>query len=147
MAYIAYALIRPWYYAIRKRYGTARVLEKSPHVNQEWTISYQFVECFREYRAESLRNTVTQLFKKFPTLYGTRRFLTVFTKARHWSQFWASCLQSPPPPSYFFDIYFKDYPPIYAWVIIWIYYYFLRNYKCYEFCYYQQTFTKFLKAC
>jgi hypothetical protein len=29
--------------------------------------------------------TVTQLVKKFPAFYGTRRFITVFTGARHWS--------------------------------------------------------------
>jgi len=28
---------------------------------------------------------VTQLVKKFPAFYGTRRFITVFTKDRHWS--------------------------------------------------------------
>jgi hypothetical protein len=31
--------------------------------------------------------TVTQLVKKFPTFYGTGRFITVFTRARHWSPF------------------------------------------------------------
>jgi hypothetical protein len=37
--------------------------------------------------AESfLRNlTVIQLLKKFLTLYGTRRFITVFITACHWS--------------------------------------------------------------
>jgi len=29
--------------------------------------------------------TVTQLVKKFSAFYGTRRFITVFTRARHWS--------------------------------------------------------------
>jgi len=29
--------------------------------------------------------TVTQLVKKFLVFYGTRRFITVFTRARHWS--------------------------------------------------------------
>jgi hypothetical protein len=29
--------------------------------------------------------TVTQLFKKFPTFYGTRRFITMFTTAHYWS--------------------------------------------------------------
>jgi hypothetical protein len=28
---------------------------------------------------------VTQLVKKFPAFNGTRRFVTVFTTARHWS--------------------------------------------------------------
>jgi hypothetical protein len=33
--------------------------------------------------------TVTQLVKKFPPFYGTRWFITVFTRARHWSISWA----------------------------------------------------------
>jgi hypothetical protein len=32
---------------------------------------------------------VALLFKKFPAFYITRRFITVFTWARHWSLFWA----------------------------------------------------------
>jgi len=28
---------------------------------------------------------VAQLVKKFPSFYETRRFITVFTRARHWS--------------------------------------------------------------
>jgi len=31
--------------------------------------------------------TVTQLFKKHPIFYGTPRFISVFTKDRHWSLF------------------------------------------------------------
>jgi hypothetical protein len=39
---------------------------------------------------------VTQLIKKFPAFYGTWRFTTVFTRARHWSLFRAECIQSAP---------------------------------------------------
>ena len=55
-----------------------------------------------------------QPVKKFPAFYGTRRFITAFTRAHHLSLSWASSIQSIPPhplpedPSY--------YPPIYAWV-------------------------------
>ena len=35
-----------------------------------------------------------QLVKKFPALYGTRRFITAFTSARHLSLSWASSIQS-----------------------------------------------------
>jgi hypothetical protein len=28
---------------------------------------------------------IVQLLKKFPALYGTQRFITVFTRALHWS--------------------------------------------------------------
>jgi hypothetical protein len=39
---------------------------------------------------------VTDLVKKLPTFYGNRRFITVFTRARHWSLFWARLIHSTP---------------------------------------------------
>ena len=41
--------------------------------------------------------TAFQLLKKFPAFYGTRRFLTVLTSARHLSLSWARSIQSIPP--------------------------------------------------
>jgi len=41
--------------------------------------------------------TSFQLVKKFPAFYGTRRFVTAFTSARHLSLSWASLIQSIPP--------------------------------------------------
>ena len=43
-----------------------------------------------------------QLVKKFPVFYGTRRFLTALTSARHLSLTWASPIQSsyPTPTSW-----------------------------------------------
>jgi hypothetical protein len=38
-----------------------------------------------------------ELLKKFPAFYGTRRFITAFTRARHLSICWARLIQSPPP--------------------------------------------------
>ena len=38
-----------------------------------------------------------QLVKKFPAFYGTRRFLTTLTSARHLSLSWASPIQSSYP--------------------------------------------------
>jgi hypothetical protein len=43
---------------------------------------------------------VTQPVKKFPAFYGTRRFITVFTRSRHWSLSWARWIQSIPPPHF-----------------------------------------------
>jgi hypothetical protein len=37
------------------------------------------------------------LVKKFSAFYGTRRFITAFTSARHMSLSWASPIQSIPP--------------------------------------------------
>ena len=38
-----------------------------------------------------------KLVKKLPTFYGTRRFITAFTSARHLSASWANSIQSIPP--------------------------------------------------
>jgi hypothetical protein len=46
--------------------------------------------------------TVTQLVKKLPTFYGTRIFIAMFTRARHWSLSRTRWMQStPPPPPHF----------------------------------------------
>jgi hypothetical protein len=37
---------------------------------------------------------IVQLLKNFPTFYGTRRFITVFTRALHWSLSWARSIES-----------------------------------------------------
>jgi hypothetical protein len=38
-----------------------------------------------------------QPLKNFPAFYGTRRFITAFTRALHWSLSWARSIQSPHP--------------------------------------------------
>jgi len=37
--------------------------------------------------------------QEIPHIYGTRRFITVFTSARHLSLSWTNSIQSPPPPT------------------------------------------------
>jgi hypothetical protein len=39
---------------------------------------------------------IVQLLKNFPAFYGTRRFITVFTRALYWSISWARSIQSIP---------------------------------------------------
>ena len=51
--------------------------------------------------------TVSQLFKKFPTFYGTRMFITAFTSARHLCLSWARSIQSIPPTTHFLKINFN----------------------------------------
>ena len=41
--------------------------------------------------------TVSQLFKKFPSYYKTRKFITAFTSVHHLSIPWAKSIQSIPP--------------------------------------------------
>ena len=49
--------------------------------------------------------TGSQLVKIFPAFYGTRRFITAFTTARHLSLSSArSILSTPTPPTYFLKI-------------------------------------------
>jgi hypothetical protein len=39
---------------------------------------------------------ILQLLKNFPAFYGTRRFITVFTRVLHWFLSWARSIQSIP---------------------------------------------------
>jgi hypothetical protein len=48
-----------------------------------------------------------ELLKKFPEFYGTRRFITAFTKARHLSLSRARLIQSMPPPSNLSQVHFN----------------------------------------
>jgi len=49
--------------------------------------------------------TSSQLIKKSPASYGTRRFITTLTSARHLSLSWASSIQSiSPHPTYWRSI-------------------------------------------
>jgi hypothetical protein len=41
---------------------------------------------------------------KFPAFYGTRKFITAFTSARHLALSWARSTQSIPPTSHFLEI-------------------------------------------
>jgi hypothetical protein len=53
--------------------------------------------------------TGLQLVNKMTTFYGTRKFITAFTVARHLSLSWVSPIQSIPP-------HLTYWRPIYAWV-------------------------------
>jgi hypothetical protein len=39
---------------------------------------------------------IMQLLKKFPSFYGTQRFITVFTRALHWPLSWTRSIQFTP---------------------------------------------------
>ena len=60
---------------------------------------------FTQWNRDLLKKlTGFQLIKKFPAFYGTQRFITTFTNARHLSLSWASSIQSilPHPTSWRF---------------------------------------------
>jgi hypothetical protein len=48
----------------------------------EWSASRNWLTPWSRILLQKL--IVTQLVKKFPALYGTRRYITVFTRALHW---------------------------------------------------------------
>jgi hypothetical protein len=56
---------------------------------------------------------VVQPLKNFLPFYGTRRFITVFTRALHWSLSWARPIHSI--PSYHGNIYFNIVHPPKFW--------------------------------
>ena len=60
---------------------------------------------------------VLQLVKKIPALYGTLKFITVFTSACHLSLYRANSIQSPPPPTS--RRYILILSPIYVWISQW----------------------------
>ena len=62
---------------------------------EELWLTYLIAPCSR-FLLEKL--TGSQLVKKFPASYGTRKFLTAFTRARHLSLSWAGSTQFIPPP-------------------------------------------------
>jgi len=55
--------------------------------------------------------TGSQLVKKFPAFYGTRRFITAFTSARNLFLSSARSIQSMPPPSHFLNIHLNIIHP------------------------------------
>jgi len=59
--------------------------------------------------------TDSQLVKKFPAFYGTRKFITAFTRACHLPLSLVRTIQSM-PPSHFLKIHPYIIPPIYAWL-------------------------------
>jgi len=69
-------------------------------------LKYNHLHSYLLYKFQSLtpysrvllqKLTGSQLVKKFPTFYGTRRFITAFTSARHLSLSWAKSIQSITP--------------------------------------------------
>jgi hypothetical protein len=60
---------------------------------------------------------IVQPLKNFPEFYGTQRFITVFTRALHWSLSWVRSIQSIPPHLY--KIYLNIVHPPTSWSSQW----------------------------
>jgi hypothetical protein len=61
--------------------------------------------------------SIVQLLKSFPSFYGTRRFITLLTRALHWSLSWARSIQSI--PSCLSKIHFNIVHPPTSWSSQW----------------------------
>jgi hypothetical protein len=62
---------------------------------------------------------ILQQLKNFPAFYGTRRFITAFTRALHWSLSWARSIQSiPSHPNSHRSILILSNPPT-SWSSQW----------------------------
>jgi len=73
---------------------TVTKVTEVPMVTMVTRVTYLLISWSRVF-LEKL--TGFQLVKEFPAFYGTRRFITVFTSARHLSLSWASSIQPIPP--------------------------------------------------
>ena len=106
--------ISVWSWYLFKRHMPASIRKWNLHTNTQyvWITSCKSVitnmaimRCFgitTWSRVFLEKLTGSLLVKKFPTFYGTRRFITAFASARHLSLFWASLIQSihPHPTSW-----------------------------------------------
>jgi len=80
-------------------FGYTLVHGLSSRHEQNFRIWNSYSPCFsvtsNSYSGFLLRKlTVTQLVNKFPAFYGTRTFITMFIRVRHWSLSWSSWIQS-----------------------------------------------------
>jgi len=71
--------------------------QQSLHCVATWMIPQGWSRLMRTVSMEQSPWEVTNHWvKKFTDFYGTRMFITAFTKTHHWPLSWASCIQSPP---------------------------------------------------
>jgi hypothetical protein len=64
----------------------------APFLCAKQEIYYLFITSVDNILKVPLSRAIPQLVKKFPASYGTRRFITAFTSARHMCLSWAYCL-------------------------------------------------------
>jgi hypothetical protein len=65
-----------------------RLKSRKPRNHCTWILTYLWSWALPE------KLPIVQPLKKFSAFYGTRRFITMFTRALHWSLSWARSIQS-----------------------------------------------------
>ena len=82
-----------------KRQAERKMLMNSQYISSK---KYNKITCLRTPWSRVLLEKLTgyQLVNKFPTFYGTRRFITAFTSPCHLSLFWARSILSIPPSNF-----------------------------------------------
>ena len=79
-----------------RRHSTLTPRSQLPRCQSLSFLTYIYIFYSME-QSPSWELTGLKLVKKFPAFYGTRRFITAVTSARHLSLSWASSIQSIPP--------------------------------------------------
>jgi hypothetical protein len=94
------------------------------HRISEVSCSYTYITPAKQPHGAVLlqKLTVTQLVNKFPAFYGTRRFIIMFTTARHWSLSWARWIQFTTPTLFPYDTYFPSTPRSSKWSLSFTFY-------------------------
>jgi hypothetical protein len=100
-------LILPWHLCVEKEnQEKLRQISRQLGRDSNWALSaYKAEYCYifllgLKQKENSCSRVIleklvfAQLIGIFPAFYGTRRFITVFTRTRHWSQSRARCIQS-----------------------------------------------------
>jgi hypothetical protein len=81
------------------------------HVTNKHSLTHSLTHSWSWALLEKL--SILQLLKNIPSFYGTRRFITVFTRALHWSLSFQSI------PSYLSKVHFNIVHPPTPWSSLW----------------------------
>ena len=77
--------------------GSSLKIYTSPRCYKHTHTHTHFIHTYSMEQSPLEKLTGLQLVKKFPAFYGTRRFITAYTSARHLSLSWPSSIQAIPP--------------------------------------------------
>jgi hypothetical protein len=85
----------------------------SPHILHSINVNHSLTHSWSWALLKKL--PIVLPLKNFPAFYGTRRFITAFTRALHWSLSWARLIQSLPSHPISLKIHFNIVHPPTSW--------------------------------